>query len=665
MLKFVKKSLIAQLTFGLSIALFFITLINGSLNIQRVTETTEGFYKREVSLSLERVTAKLSGILITKKLQSDMLFMNPTTLDAIQSLKIRASNYDNNQAVVTLLGYINQIAKDDPLIVTPYFSSVITHEYFDKFGRYIENDYNVSQRPWWNDLLNQNRLYIEDPQRDLSGRLALAMRQPLFRDGELIGSAGMDLQMTEFTEELMKIAKVNGLGEAFLMTDKGTAVAFPEMEKFTSSKLSIADVDSHYSEASGFKQLQQALIKQSVNGESVVWNGEKHLVYSQPIKLQSPYLDWQVAIMLPESALVIPIRTAQVEEGFRALIILIIMILVIIFYSRWQLAPLSELLVGLQSIASGKADLSRRITLNRQDELGALASAFNDFVSQLQNIIKATRESASGLEFESVNGQSAIALSQSHIRGQQYEIESVVAAATELAQTSEHVAVRADTVHILAQDAGSKVEVGIGVVAQSVTSLDALTQQISKAALVVQGLENEALNISEVLDVIRTIAEQTNLLALNAAIEAARAGEQGRGFAVVADEVRSLASKTQNSTSRIQDIITNLQTSASQAVSAMTSSTDDVMNSKNLGNEITLVFEQISQVLHQFELETDEIASAISQQNATSNSVSKNIITISDKAKESEIQIQNVSQSISNTNEQTHKLNTQISQFIV
>ncbi|MPY23869.1 hypothetical protein [Shewanella sp. YLB-07] len=111
---------------------------------------------------------------------------------------MRAANYADNRTVVTLLDYISQIADQDPLIVTPYFSSVVTHEYYDKFGRYIENDYNVSQRPWWNDLLKQN-LYIEDPQRDLSGRLALAMRQPLYRNNTLIGSAGMDIQMTEFT----------------------------------------------------------------------------------------------------------------------------------------------------------------------------------------------------------------------------------------------------------------------------------------------------------------------------------------------------------------------------------------------------------------------------------------------------------------------------------
>lgn len=264
MLKLIRKSLVAQLTLGLSVALLIITLINGTLNIERVTESTNAYYQREVSLALDRVKTQLTAILITKKLQSDMLFMNPTTLDAIQSLTVRAASYADNRAVVTLLEYISQIADQDPLIVTPYFSSAVTHEYYDKFGRYIENDYNVSQRPWWNDLLEQDRLYIEDPQRDLSGRLALAMRQPLYRNNTLIGSVGMDIQMTEFTQELMKIAKINGLGESFLMTELGTAVAFPAMEKFTGSKLKIQDVDQQYPDAHGFSQLQAAMLKHPV-----------------------------------------------------------------------------------------------------------------------------------------------------------------------------------------------------------------------------------------------------------------------------------------------------------------------------------------------------------------------------------------------------------------
>lgn len=665
MLKLIRKSLVAQLTLGLSVALLTITLINGTLNIERVTESTNAYYQREVSLALDRVKTQLTAILITKKLQSDMLFMNPTTLDAIQSLTVRAASYADNRAVVTLLEYISQIADQDPLIVTPYFSSAVTHEYYDKFGRYIENDYNVSQRPWWNDLLEQDRLYIEDPQRDLSGRLALAMRQPLYRNNTLIGSVGMDIQMTEFTQELMKIAKINGLGESFLMTELGTAVAFPAMEKFTGSKLKIQDVDQQYPDAHGFSQLQAAMLKHPVDGFKVIWHGEIYHVYSQPIKLQSPYLNWQVAIMLPESAISAPVKAAQLEEGLRAFIILIIMILVIIFYSRWQLAPLQQLVIGLESIASGHADLSRRIQVDRQDELGALAVAFNTFVSQLQGIIKGTRESATGLEHETLNAQGAIRLSKSHINGQQQAIVSVVAAATEMAQTSEHVANRADAVHQLAKEAGLSVDEGMQVVDKSVLGIESLSDKVSEAACVVKELEDETMNISEVLDVIRTIAEQTNLLALNAAIEAARAGEQGRGFAVVADEVRSLASKTQDSTARIQDIIKRLQTSASQAVKVMKTSQQESLSTKDHSHEIAQVFSNISQLLSRFQQETNEIASAITQQSATAQQVSENIIDISDKAEESVQQIQHVNRSINNTERQTEKLNSQIAQFTI
>ncbi|WP_394201448.1 methyl-accepting chemotaxis protein [Shewanella waksmanii] len=665
MLNKIKSSLVAQLTVGLCIALFSITVINGAINLQRVTDQTETFYQQAVKQSLNRVTTELTNILHTKKLQSDALFLNPTTMDAIASLTKRGASYDNNQKVTDLLAFINQIAASDPLIVTPYFSSAVTHEYYDIYGRYLDNDYNVSTRPWWQELLQVNQLYIEDPQRDLSGRLAVAMRQPLYRDNLLLGSVGLDVEMTGFTQELMAMAKVNGVGEAFLMTDKGTAVAFPDIESFTGKKLRIGDVDQQYSHATGFTALQRAMLAGPVNDYPVIWQDQAYRVYSQPINLQAPKLSWQVAVMVPESAIALPVKQAQIAELVRIVIILVIMTIAIALYSRWQLKPIKQLLTGLQTIARGDADLSQRINLNRQDELGALAQAFNQFVEQLQSLVQGTRDSATHVKTQTEGAQTSIAQSERHITSQKQQIESVATAATQMAQTSEHVSARTVSVYDIAQQTDQQVQSGLKVVSQSVKDIEQLNTQIAQASEVASLLKAETENISEVLDVIKTIAEQTNLLALNAAIEAARAGEQGRGFAVVADEVRSLASKTQDSTSRIQEIIVRLQTSANDTVAVMDASKTDTQHCMQHSGEIASTFNAITDALGQFQQQTNEIASAITQQTEAAQLISENICAISDKADESVNQIHQVTQAIGHAESQASQLQQQIGQFKV
>ncbi|WP_207061955.1 methyl-accepting chemotaxis protein [Motiliproteus sp. SC1-56] len=295
---------------------------------------------------------------------------------------------------------------------------------------------------------------------------------------------------------------------------------------------------------------------------------------------------------------------------------------------RAVVRPLEATSLAMQEIAKGDGDLTVRMPVKGRDELASLASGFNAFADKVQAVVNNVR--SYGDRVVTSAEQLAVVTEQSNgaLQSHKDETHQVATAVTEMSATIQEVAQNAAQAAQAVQDAQQKALAGKTVVDGSVASITALAGSVEKAANSIKTLESEVHNIAGILDVIRAIADQTNLLALNAAIEAARAGEQGRGFAVVADEVRSLAQRTQESTEEIQTMIEQLESEAKGAVAVILAGRDEAETSVSRATEAGQTLGEITEDILRIADMNTQVASATEEQSATVEMISEHVNNI-------------------------------------
>jgi len=297
-------------------------------------------------------------------------------------------------------------------------------------------------------------------------------------------------------------------------------------------------------------------------------------------------------------------------------------------FGQLLVKPIEQTVEAIKDIAEGEGDLTQRLDDQRSDELGELAGWFNRFVNKLQSIITDLNTHTNDL---SVSAEQMSRVSDDTNKGmadQQMQTEQAATAMNQMAATVHEVARNAEAAAAAASQARGEAGEGQRTVEESVNSIRQLSETVDRASGVIARLEQDSMEIGGVLDVIRNIAEQTNLLALNAAIEAARAGEQGRGFAVVADEVRTLASRTQKSTQEIQEMIERLQAASKEAVGAMGESTEQATTGTEYANKAGEVLQSITDSILQISDMNTQIASASEEQSQVAEEINRNVVGI-------------------------------------
>ncbi len=290
--------------------------------------------------------------------------------------------------------------------------------------------------------------------------------------------------------------------------------------------------------------------------------------------------------------------------------------------------PLRLLSQRMRDIASGKGDLAARLDIQQRDEIGVIVTAFNQLMDKMQALVAQTKAIAEDVADQT---EAAAEDAKANREANEYQHEALTLVATavnEMASAIHEVARNTSDVAEEAKSASGQSEQGQKVVYETIRQIQALSKQVQSAAELIAHVEQEADNVNSVIDVIGGVAEQTNLLALNAAIEAARAGEQGRGFAVVADEVRTLASRTQESTQDIQRMLQNLQQGVKDAVAAMNSSRESARTTVTTTEGAGAALDDIKEAVTNISKMTIQIAAAAEEQSEVTEDINRNLTQI-------------------------------------
>ncbi len=364
--------------------------------------------------------------------------------------------------------------------------------------------------------------------------------------------------------------------------------------------------------------------------------------------------------------------TASAHElasgSFRLIVILTLVSLLVaaaitLVFPRLIVGPLNEMTRRINELAGGGGDLTRKVQIYTHDEVGELGGAVNRFIDSLRELLSAIVDLGQQLDQQSNQLSDAASRNNSVVTGTQQESDLLATSITEMSASVEEVASNASGAANQASTASEASRQGMQVVQNTSSVITELSAEVQQAAAAIDKLKQDAAGIDDVVNVIRGIAEQTNLLALNAAIEAARAGEQGRGFAVVADEVRALASRTQTSTEEIQEMIGVLQTSAGEAFSIMQqgkhSAESAVGQAQEAGESLQSINGAIS---HMADMNT-QIAAAAEQQSAVAGEISENANKLSMYSRDASQVSDEVKQAADNMNGMARSLSQQLANF--
>jgi methyl-accepting chemotaxis protein len=509
----------------------------------------------------------------------------------------------------------------------------------------LPDDFDIRQRPWYLLAKKGGKSSFTETYIDATtDQQVLTAVAPILENGTFVGAAGGDIFLNEISSILNEIDFLD-LGYAYLMTSEGKILSHPDLNF----------VNKNVSELLGSKPSFTSELNE-INDKTIV-----SFISIKGIES----VDWYVGVVLDREKAYQPMVDARNSAIIVVIVSLVITIIILQLLFSYLMKPIHTLNVAIKGISKGDGDLTQRLTVESQDEFGQLSQNFNGFIETMHDSMQQVQESAANLEqhIEQVRQSSQIGIDmadQQLNRG-----SSVSSAVTELNNSSQKISSNAVTASDLTSGMQAQSNEGLAALSDNIQSIEHLSTLMTQSSGEIEKLSSETQNIVSILDVIKGVSSQTNLLALNAAIEAARAGEAGRGFAVVADEVRQLAQRTQEAALEIETMIDNLESGTEAVVTSMEQSQKNSASSVEKATIADEKMQLIIQSLQQVDDENHDVSEATQQQVTVIKSIDEDILELMDLNQEGVQNLQQTQQACDSLQHEFTELNTLVSKFKV
>lgn len=593
------------------------------------------------SLITRNIEADSSGRISRRDLQETIgtILAEQEHLSSIYA-QFEPDGYDGQDIYFT--GGVEEHSSNDGTLEIYYFRGPQGDVQFsrteDPSTKYLQNrnEFGIREAEWYLCSMDTLKPCLMEPYeyeiQEGYSELMTSLVVPVLNSGEFVGVVGVDINLSTLQATIAEVSQAlfNGESRVSLLSEGGLLAA-----------------SSHYQQHLG-RPLREALPElasefATLHQQGGSYDDGKTLAVAYPVKVALPGSEWSLLIELPREValasvgeitglLSSEVAGTAARQTMVGVVVVLIAIAILVLLVRSVTRPLDEIRVRMRNLASAEGDLTRELDIDTHAELIDLAGGFNAFLARLREMINDLKE---------VNGQvrgqaadvGAIARDTDDRTSQQHQdIDSVVTAMNEMSAAAGEVAGFAGEAAENARAARDGIRFTKDTLGVALQGVDALAGDMDQASSAIGHVAQRSEEINRIIEVIRGIAEQTNLLALNAAIEAARAGEQGRGFAVVADEVRTLASKTRESTDEISDMIERLKGDVSGAVTVIQSGVDRattaVDGTREADHSLATVVDRIGTIVEH----VTQVATAAEEQSSVSEEINRNLTQIGDAA---------------------------------
>jgi len=507
----------------------------------------------------------------------------------------------------------------------------------------MPDDYDPRTRPWYKDAVSAGGSTLTEPYIDAATKeLIITIATP----AKSVGVVGGDLSLNTLID-IINSLDFDGIGYAFLVSSDGRILVHPNKDLV-------------------MKTLSEVYPKNtpriSSDFSEVNLDGSQRILTFAPVE-GLPSVKWHIGLSIDKDKAYAMLSEFRASAIIATVIAVVLIMLLLSMLIGVLMQPLNVMGKAMEDIAQGEGDLTKRLSIQSNDEFGRLASAFNQFVERIHSSIREVSSATSQVNEVAKLVVGASNSSMINSDEQASRTNSVAAAINELGAAAQEIARNAADASTQASDARGQAEDGRQVVEKTIQAMNELSSKISASCSNIETLNSKTVNIGQILEVIKSISQQTNLLALNAAIEAARAGEAGRGFAVVADEVRNLAHRTQESAQEIEKMIEELQVGSRESVTTMTESQRYSEESVEIANQAGARLTSVTERIGEIDGMNQSVATATEEQTSVIESLNVDITEINTLNQEGVENLNATLRACGDLEQQAHRLKQLVDSF--